>query len=610
MIDKISENYSIENGEMMIKFFLVLISVVVVANAKDYCIIAFSSPALKLSDKELFMHRYPHSGSIEKFKNIYEYKIYTKKDFTQTKKILKKVHTKYHDAFIINCKPRKVEKIDIAVPKKNSNKIEKTEVKIIHRTPVKKHEEKKDAVVLKERTLKSKNHLAVDASKVSQFSNVPTLNEPKILNEYEIPKSYKSDKVQFYDNLTYQRYMDALFEHNNKVDEIFYQQKIDSLLVAIKKDTYNFDIYTDGYINTGTSIPAQGGVNVNGGYSGAGVAIHADKLLWNGGYDLINNTYDILNNRLSQITEINAKEKLAVLGTAIYSSLYASQEELKVAKELYKKQQTINSIIKNGSKSGAIPLIASIDSKNDLLELKKTIMRLEQVQQHNDYILRHSIKSKSVKPYKLAAPKIDLNMNSLTEIEKQALANSSDVAIESNKLKLRKADLLFQKRRFYPEFKFNSFLGYGMGTVNTFDLSNPGAGVYWGLGLQFKMPIYNRNDIRLNEEKEKFAIMKQKSIFSAKQREVLIQVDNYYGDIKRINKQSEILHEQYELMERKLLISKEQFINGVTQYREYSDARKNYLNYIQQYMQAQQQYIQSLSILSTIIGRKEFYEQN
>lgn len=591
----------------MIKIFLVFLSVITMASAKDYCIIAFSSPTMKLSDKELFMHRYPKSGTVEKYKNIYEYKIYTQQDFQETKKILKEVHKKYRDAFIINCESKTKKHVKSSAHKKSVKK--SISKKVIVRK--KSTHQKEGNIALKEHDLTSKKHQSIDASKVSNFSKTPELNEPQILQPFEIPKAYKNDKVQIYDNLTYQRYMNALFKHNNKVDEAFYQEKIDSILVEIKKDRYNFDVYTDGYIRTGRSVPAQGnGVNVEGDYTGAGVAIHADKLLWDGEYNLINNTYDILNNRLAQITEINTKEKLAILGTTIYSNLYNSQEELAAAKKIYEKQVDINDNIKNSFKSGKISLIAYIDSKNDLLQMKKNIMSLEQAQQHNDYILRHSIESKSVKPYKLSAPKIELDVSSLSELEKQALQNSSDIAIESNKLKVKKADLLYQQKRYYPEIRFNSFFGYGMGNLRTFDLSNAGTGEYWELGLQFKMPIYNKNDIRLNEEKEKYEIMKQKSIFSSKQREILILVDNYYKNIDRINQTQSIVKEQHELMDKKLIIAKEQFLSGIAQYRDYADASRDYLNYTNQYMTMQQQYIQSVSILSILVGKKEFYEQN
>ena len=612
-------------------------STVVAVKKNGYCIKAFSSSVYKASDKALFLRRYPKTGITQRYKNHYEYIISLHQSYRDTKATLKKVRKHYKSAYIINCDSQK--SANVTKIKKNDNKQKTHKEKVATKRMVSPSsakavviEQKKKKVViplkntkvitsdvstakekipLKNHGILAKKHLSVDASKVVDTHKTPELNEPKILEPFEIPKDYKNDKVQIYDNLTYKRYMDALFSHNDKVDESFYQKKIDSLLVDIRKDVYNVDVYLDGYLRTGRSVPAQGGgVNVNGDYTGSGVAIHADKLLWDGEYNLLNNTYDVLNNRLAQIKEISAKEKLAILGTSIYSSLYTSQEKLIANQKIYEKQLKVNQNIHNSYKNGKISSLVYLDSKNDLLQMKKRIMRLEQEQQHNDYVLRHSIESKSTKIYKLSAPKIELDMDSLSSLEKQALHSSSDVAIESNKLKLKKADLLFQKRRYYPEIRFNSHLGYGVGNLKIFDLNHAGTGEYWELGLQFKMPLYNRNDIRLNEKKELYEVMKQKSVFSQKQRETLVLVDNYYRNIDKIIKMRDIVQEQYDLMSQKLVIAREQFLSGVARYRDYSDANRDYLNFTNQNMNIEEQYLQNLAILSILIGQREFYEKN
>ncbi|MDD5202623.1 MAG: hypothetical protein PHH41_05715 [Sulfurimonas sp.] len=341
----------------MRNFFLLFVLVGSIVSAKDFCIIAFSSANLKSSDQELFMQRYPQVGAIEKYNDIYECKIYTHKNYSDTKTILEEVRKNYRDAFIINCDSSTLKNI-------SQPNVQNITSKII--TPSKPEISKKDyqpqIVPLEEKILDDVKHSERDTKDVTEYNNIPVLDEPTVLNEHEIPDLYKTDEVMIYDNLSFKRYMDALFEQNDKAEEAFYQQKIDTLLVEIRKDTYNFDIYTDGYLRTGRSVPAQGGgVNVNGDYTGTGVAVHANKLLWDGGYDLINNTYDILNNRLAQIKELNAKDKLAVMGTTLYSNLYTSQEELQKTEDMYKKQLVINEMINDSYKSGKVSDINYID---------------------------------------------------------------------------------------------------------------------------------------------------------------------------------------------------------------------------------------------------------
>jgi len=537
-------------------------------------------------------------------------------NYTQSKKLLKNVKKHYKGAFLINCHPRNSSKKVITKKTVLKQKPKKVVVAKKQRIIIKKvvkqkivvSQAPKKVVSHQEKTIVTKHQL-VNAKKISYVDTKPVINEPVILQKHQIPDLYKTDLKQKFDTLTLQTYMNAFLQHNNNVDEAYYQKKIEGLMVEIRKDYYNFDVYLDGYIRTGKSVPAQGnGVNVAGEYTGAGVALNANKVLWNGHYNLINNTYDILNNRLSEIKELSAKDKLAVLGVSLYSNLFYSQEKLHILERLYKEQMKVTSRIKDAYKIGKVSAIANLDAQNDLLNLKKDLKRLREKHRHSSYLLRDSMESKSLKPLKLSEPRIDFKLTSLPEIEKEALKNSSDIALESNRLQLTKADLLFQKRRFYPEIKFNSFIGYGAGNLKTFDITHIGSGEYWELGLEFKMPIYNRNDIRLNEQKEVYNIMKQKSKFSLKQREILAQVDNYYNSIVRVVDERSIVQEQTQLMDQKMSVAKEQFGIGITPYRSYSDAVKDYLTYKDEYTNMQQQYMQNISILSVIIGKKSFYE--
>ncbi len=575
-------------------------------SGKDYCILASSNPVKHTADEKVFLTRYPSSGVIEKYKDLYEYKIYTQKSYSDSKVLLQEVKKNYRGAFLINCTPRKGSQAVKTLVK---------EVKVIAKkkrvvTPIvlpAQEEKPKKVVALKEKPI-VKEHLILDAKKISYVDITPSIDEPIILQKHQIPDPYKTDIKQKYDTLSLQTYMDAFLKQNNTVDEAYYQKKIEKLMVEIRKDYYNFDVYVDGYIRTGKSVPAQGGVNVAGDYTGAGVAINANKVLWNGNYGLIHNTYDVLNNRLAEIKELSAKDKLAVLGISLYTNLFYSQEKLRMLEKLYTKQKEMVKFVKEGYKIGKYSAIAHLDAQNDLLNLQKDLQRLRELHRHNSYLLRDSMESKSLKPLRLNEPKIDFALTSLTETEKEALKNSNEIAIASNKLQLSKADLLFQKRRFYPEIKFNSYLGYGAGSLKLFDMTHIGSGEYWQLGLEFKMPIYNRNDIRLHEQKEIYEIMKKKSTFSLKQREILAQVDSYYNTISRVVEERSLVRKQTELMSEKMTIAKEQFGLGIVHYKTYSDAIKDYLKYKDEYTNMQQQYMQNSSILSIIIGKKSFYE--
>ena len=602
---------------IVLKLLVFLIFSLSSIDAKESCILVFSTKVVYPKDKKAFLKRFP-MGIIKKYSRYYEFKLDSFKTYKEASKKLHKVKKYYKDAFIINCDKEIVVKSPVMKAIKNSivkkNVSDPDRVKTIKSIPsLKRVKESKitTPIHLDEVSLGLHNyHVPLDSTQVSKIDKRPKLEEPKVLKPQEIPNLSKTNESQIYDVLGFTRYINTLFESNSKSEEIFYQKKIDYILNEIKKDKYGFDIYINGYIRTGTSISAQSGnaPNVNGDYTGAGVALHVDKLLYDGGYSFVNHAYDILYKRLADISELSAKDRLLIFGTSIYSNLYVSQKVLEIFRKIYKRQKSITKFIKEGYKQGKNSPLDFIDSKNDLLNLQRLILNIEYKYLNNDYILRHSIKSKSKKPYKLYPEKIKLNLDSLTLLQKEAISHSSAVAKESNLLKIKQTDLLFQKRRRELEVRLDSYAGYGLSTSKIFNFDNPGKGIFWELGLNFKLPIYNRNDISLSEEKERLNILKQKAVFSSKQRDILIQVEKSYNEVMRTKKQIEILQEQLSLLKHKLKIAKERYFGGVSPYRSYSDGVKSFLNYEVQLLNMKQKQKQEISILSILVGKRDFYE--
>jgi hypothetical protein len=597
------------------KFFFVIILISTQLYAIESCILVFSTKVVYPTDKKFFISKFPN-GIIKKYDKYYEFKLNSFESYQKASQELKIIKKYYKDAFIINCEKKVKEKSVVIVKSPiirevSNKKYNKNIIKSISTISKIKNNKINPPIKLKEISLDSKKyHTLLIPEKISKANNKPEIEEPKVLKPYEIPKLRKIDKNQIYDTLSFKKYIKTLFEFNDNANEIFYQRRIDYILSEINKDRYNFDVYLQGYLRTGSSISAQSGnaPNVNGDYTGAGIALNANKILYDGGYKLINHTYDILYKRLADIKALNAKDRLVIIGTSIYINLYVSQEEIDVFNKIYKKQEIITNFVKEGYRKGKNSVLDYIDSKNDLLNLKRNLINLKSQYLHNDYILRHSTKSKSKKQFKLYMQKIDLNLDSFALLQKEAIANSGDIARESNNLKIAQTDLLFQKRRYLPEVDFDSYIGYGLSTNKVFDLSNPGKGAYWELGLNFKLPIYKRKDIRLNIEKERYRILKQKAIFSQKQRDVLIQVDKSYKNLMRIKKEKEILNEQLRLMSKKLKIAKERYMVGISAYRDYADTFKNYLAYKVELLKIEHKYNQEMSLLSIFVGKRDFYE--
>ncbi len=464
---------------------------------------------------------------------------------------------------------------------------------------------------------KSLHNNGVDFSSISQTDTIPSLDDPRVAQNYQIPNKNKNAVNNIYDILDFKNYLAALFEYNENAKELFYQKKIDYLLNDIQKDKYGFDIFVDAYARTGSYISTQQTnlPTVQPGRfdeSGVGAAINANKLLYDGQYTLINKNYDILNKRLANIKALNAKEKLLLFGINIYSNLFISQEKLKLFQEMYNKQAQMQKSIEKAYNLGAASTLNYIDSKNDLLNLKRAILSLTYEHLHNEYILRHSIKAKGEKKYSLMPGKINFAFDSLRNLQKQAIQNSSDIAVESNKLKINQTDLFAQKRRYYPTVNFNSHLGYGVANDALFfkNFNNTGFSSYWELGLRVNIPLYNRGDIILNKEKELHTILLQKNVLSLKTREILTEVERSYHSIQMIQQQQGILQEQITLLHKKVEIAAKLYHAGSVQYRDYSDAVKNYLEYKSQEIDLNERYTKEMFLLAVLIGKRDLYGQN
>ncbi len=590
--------------------------------ANTYNIIVASRKHIPKSVKRIFFRRF-HNGILEKQKNYYVLKLKGFKGYKSAKRELKKVKKYYKDAFIVKDTSSKK---GIKKTKRDRTKKRVSKKAYYHHKKIAKHHKSKKSFIRKRVSqsapnhpgklakidlTKKRRHTPVADTKISTTNNRPKINEPKVLESFQIPSPYKTTDTNKYDILNLSKYIKALFNYHDSAKEAFYQKKIEYILSEIKKDRYGFDVYVDGYLRTGTSISTNANnIQGNGKYTNAGIALNANKLLYDGKYWLTKHTYDILYKRLAQIREINAKEILSLLGVSIYTDMYAAQERRDMYVKMLSKQAKIERDIAEGFKKGINSMLDYISAKNDYINIQRSLLDAKYNYLYSDYVLRHSIKSKSKKPYKLYPVKIKLNTSSLKTLQKEALRQSSEVAMQSNLLKLKETDLKWDENRYYPTINFNSNIGYGLNRDNTFDLSNSGKGVFWSLGLTFRMPIYERGDITLSKEKDRYSILKQKSVFSRKQRDILTKIEKSYNEIDRIKKQKFFLTELLKLSLKKYRILTERYKNGISPYKDYSDALNNYLTYKDQLINMQQNYIKEVSLLSVLIGKKKFYEQN
>ncbi len=554
-----------------IKYLVLAVAVTFPLGATEYSIIAVSTKKPIDVEKTLFLQRF--SGAyIEKQKNYFTYKVGPFSSYEEVKQSYDSVIKYYPDAFIV---------------------------------------EKKDSISSLMHTIKSP---IVD-------SNTTTLNNEINSSKLEVQDSKPVSKVQevllrsenstrvtnqnIYEDLYLNTYLSALFENTEEAKELFFQQKIDYLLAEIKQDTYNFDVYVSGTVSTGKYV----NYTTNTSSTGAAVNLNANKRLYDGTYSL-SDTYITLNKRLADITAINTKDRLAILGTSVYYDLFNSQEHLSLYKKIFDEQKKFKDIIEAKYKSGTSTILDLIDAKNDYVNLERMVTDTSYEYLQNEYVLRQSIHSKSEKAFKLFPAALHIDLSSINDLQKEAIENSSDVAIESNLLKIKNADVLSEKRRFYPTVDFTSSIGYGYEQPKVFDFANTNFTGIWNLGLSVNIPIYNRDDIRLNMQRSTYDALLEQNKFSLKVRDTLNQTQKAYTQLMRIHKQQGYVKDLLELAKTKLDVAKERYLKGLAQYRDYSEALNRVMEYQNELIGIDSDNVKESLILSVLTGKREFYEQN
>lgn len=395
----------------------------------------------------------------------------------------------------------------------------------------------------------------------------PLLDDPKIVKNYET----KYDFLEDYDSLSLNNYLKTVTQVNE--EKLNYIEKKSYISSDIASDKYNFDVYIDSYLKTGKRISDD--ITQDVVYTKKGISLHLDKLLFDRDY-FLDSSRDNLEKRLANIDKLDRKNKILVYSILLYSNLYFSGENLKYLKKIFKIQKKIFENIKSKYKNSKKSKLNFLIAKNDLLKIKDSILVEKENYFTLDYSLRHSINSASRKRFMLQPFDISLKINSLPKLQKMIIANSTKIAKGENLLKLKKVFLLSQQKRFIPEIKFISSIGYSDSIEKKFRIGSSIDTTNWEVGLTARIPLYYKNDITLNDKKARYDVMIEKNNFVDMQKTTLIKGTKLFEKIKITRGRLKIATIQLELLKEKLDIYKNKFLVGMISYEEYSKILNEY----------------------------------
>lgn len=424
-----------------------------------------------------------------------------------------------------------------------------------------------------------KNAIIIDGC--TNESNLPLINKKENLlntednissstinNEFNINTIFdiKKDDKELFDHYSYINYFQRLLKEDENLENSYYENEITKIEQLIREDDYNSNIYlsaTSGISTDYTTGTKESNFDNN-------VRLNWQYRLYDGQKKYIYDQVRKISEQSAQVVYNDAKNNLALLGADLYGNLLSSQATLTFFKDLYDSQNELYKRIHENRIVGLSTVVDEIDSKDDLIEIEKQIIGYEVLHSRNTFILKQSINSKSTKPVYLMPLNITDTQYSDKEEEKILLNSNPAIVIAQNNLKDSKVSVLTENSRYLPSIDLSSSYGYSW----TRDLitKQKDQGIGWETLVNFNMPIYERNDIYLNEQRTKVIALQRKNDLKLAIKETLNTWDNHKKTIQQLSKENKLLKTQLSGQKEKINIVKKQYLEGKIDYREYANS--------------------------------------
>ena len=386
-----------------------------------------------------------------------------------------------------------------------------------------------------------------------------------ILENDKVFKEKPFDNDTF-DHYSYSAYFSKLLKEDEDIENSYYSNKLISIEQLIKEDKYNSNLYIEAssqYTEDEALATKERTLESN-------VALKWEYRLYDGQMSYLYNQVKRISEQGSMIRYEDAKNNLAIVGSDLYANLLFTQTILDIYKDLYVSQTNLFEIIKEKRKKGISSVVDEIDAKNDLLELEKRLFSYEVQHARNTYLVKKSINSQSSKPLYVSPLNVSETNHSEEEERMLIMHNNPDIALAQNELKNRKVEILSEAGRWMPRVDLNAYTGYSVNEDIVNDAKEDG--ITSGAGITVEIPIYERNDIYLSEEKAKVIALQAKNNLKIAIKNSLDAWDAHKKDIEQLQRVYTILVEQLKDQRRKLAIVRKQFLDGKADYRYYADA--------------------------------------
>ncbi len=444
----------------------------------------------------------------------------------------------------------------------------------------------------------------IKKNKVAQFQTAPLRQTEDSFIQNVMQHSHKKSSHVY--KLTLQEYLKRLLQKDYGLKSKSYDAKIKRLEAILEQSRYEWQIYFNAAARYAKfidySLITDKELTVNAG-------INIDKRLFDRDYPLVARIR-YLKEQLAKVDFLNAKEQLSLLGVAIYSEALLAWELKSIYEKEYFNQKRFYNLIKERGRVGVASRVDVIDAKNDLLELRKDLLKKIYDYTYSDHLLRSSIELNISKRVELENIGFALETKDLPTLYKEAYLHNSTIRRMRLLYGLKKAKVVSSEKSMLPIIDFHGALFYEYKKDFSLIPHQKAKGLNYSGAVSVKIPLIGGDACKLHKQKVKIEALKQKNRLLDTIKKSAQQIYKLYNENKRLQKHLDIVQQQIALMYKKLQIVRKRYIEGLSVYRDFNDALKNYLHYIEEKATIKTAMIRNSAQLLILIGQQIADGQN
>lgn len=454
--------------------------------------------------------------------------------------------------------------------------------------------------------LQERKEVKLKKSKESNEINATSIAESEDSFVQEILESMDKERGSSIYTLTFREFLHRLMHVDYAIAGGNYRQKAQKLAALLDQSGYDWQIYLnavaryskfiDYNLVTNKELTLDGGINI-------------DKRLFDGGY-AYKDRIRYFKERLAKMEYLSAKERLSLLGVEIYTQALLAKELKSIYEKEYFNQKSFFYLIKERARAGVASRVDIIDAKNDLLDLKKALLQKIYNYVYSDYLLRNSIELNVTGPIELENIGFALDEEDVSKLYEKAYRNNSTIARQRLLYGLKKAQVKVQEGASVPIVDFHGALFYEYKKDYALTPHQKSNGLNYNVAINLKIPLFGGTSRSEYKERSKLDALEQKSRLLDSIKKTAQRIYKLYSENKRMQQHLKIIEEQMNLMRNKLQIVRKRYLDGLSPYRDFNDALRNYLRYTEEKAAIKTAMIRNSAELNILVGHQIEYGQN